>query len=142
MSEPEQQDPPERPLDAERARLRNEGYTEAEISQILINRATLTPPAGGRATTGTTKRRSAAASDGTVAIAAVSPSPVTAQGVLSSITSSLVAIGHYAGRCAFFDQDRFCRHARLQANGFPSRVMPLESNDPGAHAKFLNIQEC
>jgi hypothetical protein len=27
------------PLDAERARLRKEGYTDAEISQILISRA-------------------------------------------------------------------------------------------------------
>lgn len=43
------------PLAAERERLRKEGYTEAEISQILIARATVqqTPAAGGAGSLGT-----------------------------------------------------------------------------------------
>ncbi|WP_426422560.1 hypothetical protein [Bradyrhizobium genosp. A] len=55
------------PLEAERTRLRNEGYTEAEVSQILIARVTgqSQPNAGG-------------------------------QGVLSNVISSMVAVGGYA----------------------------------------------
>jgi hypothetical protein len=45
MNSPEGTEPPApRPLDAERARLRKEGFSDAEISQILIARATMTRP--------------------------------------------------------------------------------------------------
>jgi tetratricopeptide (TPR) repeat protein len=45
MNSPEGTEPPApSPLDAERARLRKEGFSDAEISQILIARATMTRP--------------------------------------------------------------------------------------------------
>src|SRR5208283_3495358 len=61
-----------KPLDAERERLRKEGHTEAEISQILIARAV-----GG----------------GVSHADAALP-----QGVLSNVLSSIVAVGGYAAR--------------------------------------------
>jgi hypothetical protein len=54
------------PLDSERARLRSAGYTDAEISQILIARAASQQPAG------------------------------TGQGVMSNVLSSIVAVGSHA----------------------------------------------
>jgi hypothetical protein len=62
---------PRTQLDAERERLRKQGYTKAEISQILIARAV-----GG----GTPKSQGA-----------TSP-----QGVLSNVLGSVVAVGGYA----------------------------------------------
>jgi hypothetical protein len=57
------------PLDAERARLRSAGYTDTEISQILIAREM----AGSQ-----------------------QPAGATGQGVMSSVLSSLVAVASYA----------------------------------------------
>jgi len=54
------------PLDAERERLRQAGYTDAEVSQILIARAAAQNPAGA------------------------------GQGVMSSVLSSLVAVAGHA----------------------------------------------
>jgi hypothetical protein len=70
MVSPDQEDKPAAsPLDAERAKLRKDGYTDAEISQILIARASgssqQSPGAGG-------------------------------QGVLSNVLSSLVAVAAHA----------------------------------------------
>jgi uncharacterized protein (DUF697 family) len=46
---PDQDDKPTAsPLDAERARLREAGYTDAEVSQILIARASQQPAAAGQ----------------------------------------------------------------------------------------------
>jgi hypothetical protein len=65
---PDQQDQPATtPLDAEREALRRSGYTEAEVSQILITRAASQQPAGA-------------------------PS----QGVMSNVLSSLVAVASHA----------------------------------------------
>jgi uncharacterized protein YecT (DUF1311 family) len=70
MATPEAEDKPApSPLDAERAKLRQDGYTDAEISQILIARA-----AGG-------SEQSIGAG---------------AQGVLSNVLSSLVAVSSHA----------------------------------------------
>jgi hypothetical protein len=49
MSSPDQEHKPEATsLDAERARLRSAGYTDAEVSQILIARASQQPAAAGQ----------------------------------------------------------------------------------------------
>jgi hypothetical protein len=66
---PDQDDKPAAsPLDAERARLREAGYTDAEVSQILIARAS-----------------------------AASQQPAAAgQGVMSNVLSSILAVGSHA----------------------------------------------
>jgi len=64
---PDQDDKPAAsPLDAERARLREAGYTDAEVSQILIARASQ-QPAGA-----------------------------AGQGVMSNVLSSILAVGSHA----------------------------------------------
>jgi hypothetical protein len=76
MASPEHDDrPASSPLDAEREKLRKAGYSDTEISQILVARALGSP--------------------GPVADA------TSSQGVLSSGLSSVVAIGHYARGTAF-----------------------------------------
>ena len=57
------------PLDAERERLRKAGYTDAEVSQILVARALATSQ---------------------------QPSGVAGQGVMSNVLSSLVAVASHA----------------------------------------------
>lgn len=70
MELPDQENKPEAsPLDTERAKLRKDGYTEAEISQILIARAT-----GGAQHSG----------------------GASGPGVLSNVLSSLVAVAAHA----------------------------------------------
>lgn len=71
MPSPEEGKPAAAPLDAERETLRKAGYTEAEVSQILIARASQ-QPAGA-----------------------------TGQGVMSNVLSSLVAVGSYARTMIF-----------------------------------------
>jgi hypothetical protein len=66
MSSPEEGKPAAAPLDAEREALRKAGYTEAEVSQILIARA-LQQPAGA-----------------------------AGQGVMSNVLSSIIAVGSHA----------------------------------------------
>ncbi|WP_426422561.1 PAN domain-containing protein [Bradyrhizobium genosp. A] len=79
METPDQEDKPAAsPLDAERAKLRKAGYTDAEISQILIARAVGTPQ---------------------------QPAALAGQGVLSNVTSSLLAIGNYARGTLFSIRD-------------------------------------
>jgi hypothetical protein len=76
MASPEHDDKPaSSPLDAEREKLRKAGYSDTEISQILVARALGSPGA----------------------VADANPT----QGVLSSGLSSVVAIGHYARGTAF-----------------------------------------
>src|ERR1700730_4361529 len=66
MSSPEDK-PAASPLDAEREQLRKAGYTDAEVSQILIARAASQQPAGA-----------------------------AGQGVMSNVLSSIVAVGSHA----------------------------------------------
>jgi len=66
MSSPSEDKPVASSLDAERERLRKAGYTDAEVSQILIARA------------------------------AQQPAGAAGQGVMSNVLSSIVAIGSHA----------------------------------------------
>ena len=67
MSAPDQESKPAAtPLDAEREQLRKAGYTDAEVSQILIARAASQHPAG------------------------------VAQGVMSNVLSSLLGVASHA----------------------------------------------
>ena len=78
MASPEQGDKPATsPLDAEREKLRKTGYSENEISQILVARAL-----------------------GSSGHSADAP---TGQGVMSGTLSSVMAIGSYARRHGFHD---------------------------------------
>ena len=68
MSSPDQEGNAGTPLEAERERLRKAGYTETEVSQILVARELGTPPQAG----------------------------ASGQGVLSNVLSSIVAVASHA----------------------------------------------
>jgi hypothetical protein len=67
MASERQNQPAATPLDAEREALRKAGYTDAEVSQILVTRAASQQPAGA-----------------------------AGQGVMSNVLSSIVAVGSHA----------------------------------------------